>query len=182
MDTSTNFLYGESISCLIYPERAEIAWAMTDVLRGIRLRLQMSKCLWLFRSQKWLDAVAVVHNFVDRHIDRTYKEIQDSTKSKIVDAQSPSKEAENERSDLLWSMANNLKNDKEALRSQMLLLFVPNNDTTSIFISNNFWNLARYPNVYAKVREEVLSYGDAPLTYETLRSMKYLESVLNESK
>jgi cytochrome P450 monooxygenase len=65
----------------------------------------------------------------------------------------------------------------------MLLLFVPNNDTTSIFISNVFWNLARFPEVYAKVREEVLSIGeDAPLTYEALRSMKYLDAVLNESE
>jgi cytochrome P450 monooxygenase len=33
------------------------------------------------------------------------------------------------------------------------------------------------------VREEVLSIGeDAPLTYEALRSMKYLDAVLNESE
>jgi cytochrome P450 monooxygenase len=66
---------------------------------------------------------------------------------------------------------------------EMLLLFVPNNDTTSIFVSNVFWNLARYPDVYAKVREEVLSVGeDTPLVYECLKGMKYLEAVLNESE
>lgn len=170
------------MNSLTYPERAEIAWAMTDVLRGIRLRLQMTKGLWLLRNQKWLDAVALVHKFVDKHIGKAYEEMRDLSKSKVVEAQGSSTEAETERSDLLWSMVNNLKDDKEALRSQILLLFVPNNDTTSIFVSNVVWNLARHPECYAKVREEVLSHGDVPLTYETLRSMKYLDAVLNESK
>ena len=52
-------------------------------------------------------------------------------------------------------MVGNLPEDRERLRSEMLLLFVPNNDTTSIFISNVFWNMARHPEVYQKVREEV---------------------------
>jgi len=79
-------------------------------------------------------------------------------------------------------MVGNLPEDRERLRSEMLLLFVPNNDTTSIFISNVFWNLARLPKVYAKVREEVLAVGkDTPLTYEILRTLKYLEAVLNET-
>lgn len=128
------------MNSLTYPERAEIAWAMTDVLRGIRLRLQMTKGLWLLRNQKWLDAVALVHKFVDKHIGKAYEEMRDLSKSKVVEAQGSSTEAETERSDLLWSMVNNLKDDKEALRSQILLLFVPNNDTTSIFVSNVVWN------------------------------------------
>ena len=80
-------------------------------------------------------------------------------------------------------MVGNLPEDRERLRSEMLLLFLPNNDTTSIFISNVFWNMARHPEVYRKVREEVLAVGeDTPLTYETLRTMKYLDAVLNESR
>lgn len=151
---------------------------MVDVLRGARLRLQMSKFLWLFRSQKWLDAVAVVQEFVDRHIDRTFQEMEGSKTSKT----DPASAVENERSDLMWSMAQRLKHDRADLRSQMLLFFVPNNDTTSIFISNVFWNLARRPDVWAKVREEVLDVGSAPLTFERLRAMKYLNSVMNESR
>ena len=146
------------MNCLTYPERAEIAWGMTDLLRGIRLRLQMTKGLWLFRNQKWLDAVTLVHRFVDKHIDKAYEEMQKLSKSKLLDAQDSSTESEKERPDLLWSMVNNLNDDKEALRSQILLLFVPNNDTTSIFVSNVVWNLARHPECYAEVREEFLSF------------------------
>jgi cytochrome P450 monooxygenase len=126
-----------------------------------------------------------VHDFIDRQIDRAYKERAE--KETGSDASNPglSQNAvtKSERTDLLWTMVGNVPKDRERLRSEMLLLFVPNNDTTSIFISNVFWNLARFPHVYAKVREEVLAIGeDAPLTYETLRAMKYMEAVLNESK
>ncbi|KAI0911298.1 cytochrome P450 [Ustulina deusta] len=184
LDTSSHFLFGESINCLLYPERAEIAWAMTDVLRGLRLRLQMSKWLWMFRWKPWFDAIDLVHDFIDRQVDRAYQERAEKDKGNDA-AQKDSSfgvELKAERTDLLWSMVGNVPEDRERLRSEMLLLFVPNNDTTSIFISNVFWNLARFPDVYAKVREEVLSLGeDTRLTYEVLRSMKYLEGVLNET-
>ena len=158
---------------MLYPERAEIAWAMTDVLRGLRLRLQLSKWLWLSKWKTWNAAIEVVHEFIDNKIDKTYKE----------KAEKVTKSSKPERTDLLWTMVGNLPEDRERLRSEMLLLFVPNNDTTSIFISNVFWNMARHPEVYRKVREEVLAVGeDTPLTYETLRTMKYLDAVLNESK
>ena len=154
---------------------------MTDVLRGLRLRLQMSKWLWLGRWKTWNAAIEIVHEFIDRQIDKAYKEKAERvTRQNSGDS---SLDNEPERTDLLWNMVGNLPEDRERLRSEMLLLFVPNNDTTSIFISNVFWNLARFPRVYAKVREEVLAIGeDTPLTYETLRAMKYLDAVLNESK
>lgn len=157
---------------------------MADVLRGLRLRLQMSKWIWLFKSQKWTDAVKIVHDFVDGHLDKAFKEIDEREKSSASSPdQSSVVEMQPERTDLLWSLAQKLRDDREGLRSHLCILFVPNNDTTSIFVSNVFWNLARHPDIYAKVREEVLSYGeDAPLTYECLRSMKYMNAVFNESK
>jgi cytochrome P450 monooxygenase len=72
--------------------------------------------------------------------------------------------------------------DEEELRSQLCLVFVPNNDTTSIFISNCIWHLARDHEAWQKLRKEVLDYGDQPITFESLRSMPYLNGVLNESK
>lgn len=77
LDTTTEFLFGESIGSLEHPERASLCWAMVDVLRGLRLRLQWYKYLFLFRHQSWLDAVAVVHDFLNRHLDRTWRELEE---------------------------------------------------------------------------------------------------------
>ena len=177
LDTSTEFLYGESLNSLGDPENAEVAWAMVQVLRGVRLRLQLNRFLFLYRDKEWFNAVARVHEFVDGHID---KALQEQKSRKSADTGSITA-TESQRSDLLWDMAKNLK-DKKALRSQILAVFIPSNDTTSIFISNIFYALARNPDVWAKLREEVTSLGSAPLTFELLRGMKYLNWVLNESK
>lgn len=160
---------------------------MTDVLRMLRFRLMMVRWLWLFRHKAWFDAIDVVHKYVDRHIDKAYADL--AKKQAAADGANGGKgpttavKETPERTDLLWSMVGILGTDRERLRSEMLILFAPNNDTTSILISNVFWNFALHPDIYAKVREEVLSQGpDAPLTYEYLKSLKYLVAVLNESK
>lgn len=186
LDTTTEFLFGESIGSLEHPERASLCWAMVDVLRGLRLRLQWYKYLFLFRHQSWLDAVAVVHDFLNRHLDRTWRELEEKEEKERANEDKRSRGetavAERaERTDLLWSMAGQLR-DKEALRSQLCLIFVPNNDTTSIFISHILWNLARRPDIYARCRAEVLAHGDAELSFEALRSMKYLNAVMMESE
>ena len=158
------------------PENAGVAWAMVDVMRGIRLRLQMNRFLFLYNDKSWFDAVAQVHRFVDGHIDRTLKQLRDSKTSESL-----TKTTEHARDDLLWVMAKQLQN-KEALRSQILAVFVPSNDTTSILISNAFYALARHPKAWQKLREEVQSLGGAKLTFETLKSLRYLNWVLNESE
>lgn len=149
---------------------------MVDVMRGVRLRLQMNKFLFLYNDKTWFDAVALVHRFVDGHIEKTLKQLQDSKT-----ANHSTKTTEDERNDLLWVMAKQLQ-DKKALRSQILAVFVPSNDTTSILISNAFYALARQPKIWEKLREEVESIGSASLDFESLRSLRYLNWVLNESE
>jgi cytochrome P450 monooxygenase len=164
------------MDAMAYPDRAKIAWTMMDVLRGGRLRAQSHRFMWAFNWNWWLNAVDEVHAFVNPHIRATFKEIDE--REKRIKEGLPVRP---ERTDLLWSMASNLR-DEELLRSQLCLIIVPNNDTTSIFISNCIWYLARHPDAWEKLRQEVAALGDAPLTFEILRNMKYLNGVLNESK
>jgi cytochrome P450 monooxygenase len=78
--------------------------------------------------------------------------------------------------------------DYEDLRSQLALLLVPNNDTTSIFISNALWHLARHPDAWARCREEVLTSVQGgedeavgQLSFSTLRGLKFLNACLDET-
>jgi cytochrome P450 monooxygenase len=137
----------------------------------------MSKLLFLHHDQKWLDAVALVHNFIDGHIETTFNQLEQKKAAK----EDSKALLEQERTDLLWDMAQRLP-DKLAVRSQILAVFVPSNDTTSIHIANIFFALARHPHAWAKCREEVLALGSAPLTFEILRGLKYVNWVINESK
>jgi cytochrome P450 monooxygenase len=125
----------------------------------------------------------VVHDYLNKHIDNTFKELEEMEAIEALEKGKHPEEMEEstKRTDLLWSMASRLR-DKVALRSQPCLIFVPNNDTTSIFISHVLWNLARHPDVYAKCHAEIKALGDSELTFETLRGLKYLKAVLDESK
>nr|A0A482NAF7.1 RecName: Full=Cytochrome P450 monooxygenase iccC; AltName: Full=Ilicicolin H biosynthesis cluster protein C [Talaromyces variabilis]QBQ83705.1 ring expansion P450 [Talaromyces variabilis] len=176
LDLTTEFIFGESMGSLAHPERADIAWTMLDVLRGGRLRAQMHRFMWARDWTWWLKAVYKVHDYVNPYIRSTLKELAE--REERIKQGLP---VGPERTDLVWSMATHLR-DEELLRSQLCLIIVPNNDTTSIFISNCLWHLARHPEVWKKLREEVFALGEeTPLTFEILRNMKYLNGVLNET-
>ncbi|RAH76894.1 cytochrome P450 [Aspergillus japonicus CBS 114.51] len=175
LDVTTNFIFGAPMDALTHPERARVTWAMLDVLRGNRLRLQMYKVMNLIDWSWWLRAIKIVHAYMDEHLDRVYADIAERERRIAA-----GEDVGPERLDLLWYMAKHCP-ERAELRSQLSLLFVPNNDTTSIFTGNVVWHLARNPAAWAKVRAEVLAHGDAPLTFEALRGMKYLNACINET-
>ncbi|KAM0342045.1 hypothetical protein ACHAPU_009773 [Fusarium lateritium] len=175
LDLTSEFIFGESMGSMDNPERADITWSMLTVLRGGRLRIQFYRFLWAFNWNWWLEAVYKVHDFVNVHIRSTYAEIEERKR-----LMAEGKEVGPERTDLLWFMASNVPEEEE-LRSQLCLVFVPNNDTTSIFISNCLWHLARHPDAWKKLREEVLACGEEQPTFESLRHMTYLNGVMNET-
>lgn len=170
------------MGALTHPAKAKITWAMLDVLRGSRQRMQLVRIIKYINWDWWLSAVQEVHDFVDGHITDAYKEIEER-KVQIAAGE----EVGPERQDLLWYMASH-DSDHEDLRSQLSLLLVPNNDTTSIFISNTIWHLARNPDAWAKCREEVIGLVGSDveeavpkLTFSALRSMKFLNACLDET-
>lgn len=175
LDVSTIVFFGENLDSLNHPERVKVTEAMLDIQRGARVRLVFSKLRWLMPMKWWFEAIAYVHQFLDSHVKKTYQEIEE--REKRVKA---GLEVEPERTDLLWNMALNLRDDVVGLRSNIALIFAPNGDPTNSYITNAIWQLARHPAAWEKVREEVLAHGDAPLTFTALRNMKYLMAVLNE--
>lgn len=87
---------------------------------------------------------------------------------------------ENRRYLLLNEMVKQTQ-DKLDLRSQILAVFMPSRDTTAFLVSNVFHVLARKPYIWAKLRKEIFSFEAQPLTFELLKSMRYLQWVINES-
>ncbi|QGI68450.1 hypothetical protein CEK27_012421 [Fusarium fujikuroi] len=176
LDIATEFIFGDSTEALVYPERAKIANTMLDVLDGGRLRAQLNRLMFLRDWTPWLKSVEEIHAFVTPPIQETIKEKHEREK-KIKEGAT---NLEPERTDLLWTMVQNLE-DVEELRSQICLILVANIDTTSVFISNCVWWLARYPDVWDKIRQEVHELGDISMNFSVLRNMKYLNCVMNET-
>ena len=142
---------------------------------GYRVRLG-KRFAFLHRDKKWLEAVRVVHEYVDRFIDNAIKQLQSKTAESSVTSPELGK-----RYILLTEMARQIQ-DKEELRSQVLSIFLPGFDASVFAMSNVFHILARRPDVWDKLRKEIASLGSKSLSFEGIKSLKYLQWVLNESE
>jgi cytochrome P450 len=72
--------------------------------------------------------------------------------------------------------------DPKVIRDQVVSVLLAGRDTTAATLSWTFYELSRYPKVYAKLRKEILQTvgpTQAP-TYEHLKNMTYLKHTLNE--
>ncbi|TDL23414.1 cytochrome P450 monooxygenase CYP63 [Rickenella mellea] len=73
--------------------------------------------------------------------------------------------------------------DVDLIRDELLSILLASRDTTSCLLTFVTYFMAMYPDVAKRLRDEVLeSHGTntAP-TYESLRSLKYMRAVLNET-
>ena len=72
--------------------------------------------------------------------------------------------------------------DHNDIRNQLLYVFLPAHGATGVALTNVFFNLARDPSCYAKLRQEILDAREqATWTCERLESLKYLQYVINET-
>lgn len=114
-------------------------------------------------SQAYEEVYQVVDSFIARAIQRNASGKHDGARQTIlVD------EMLKETDDRLY------------LRYQLLHVFVGARDTPAVAVSDVFFQLARLPEVWGKLRAEVLAIRE-PLSFELFKSMKYLQNVLRES-
>jgi cytochrome P450 len=177
LDINTDFIFGESLDSMKDPARGKFALNMVTALKGARLRTQSHRFLWAFNWNWWITAIEEIHEYVGGHILATFAEMD--RRDELV---KQGKEVGPEPPHLLWTMAKQMRGDLVGLRSQVCLIIVPTNDTTSMFIAHCIWHLARNPDSWQKLREEINGLGaDAPLTFDVLRNLPYLNGVMNES-
>lgn len=112
---------------------------------------------------------------------RVFKYINDFI-SVSLDKEREADEAANSGLNVLQGLAA-LTTDRKQLRDQILHILVASRDTTACLLSNLFFVLSRKPQVYEKLRREVLSAaGTEPATSNQLNSMQYLKWCVQECK
>jgi len=70
--------------------------------------------------------------------------------------------------------------DCEVLRDQILSMLLAARDTTASLLSSMFFQLARHPEVYAKLRAEITTLQGRLPTGDDLKEMKYLKWCIDE--
>lgn len=180
LDSSTEFLFGKSADSLLPDDpnnSAAFLQYFNAALAGVgkrRLAGKLSPIKFAF-DKSWKEAYTSVHSWVDVHVQRALAETSvqtghDSENEKQV----PS------RYILLNEMAKQTR-DPIDLRFQILNVFLPGRDTTSILVANVLFHLARNTEIWSELRAESMALGDTLITFEVLKSLKFFRWVINET-
>ncbi|KZV93250.1 cytochrome P450 monooxygenase pc-3 [Exidia glandulosa HHB12029] len=194
LDSSTEFLFGNSVDSmsadLAYPHNMQpplgyqrkktssddFVQAFEDAKRVVATRLRLGG-FWplaeMFRnpSQKPME-------IIDAYIDPI---LQVALEKKRLLKGSPTP-TEKDASTLLDHLVEYTE-DQKVIKDEIMNIMVAGRDTTMATLTFAVYLLAEHPHVLARLREEILgkfSTNQLP-TYDSLRDLKYLRAVLNET-
>ncbi|KAL9083351.1 MAG: hypothetical protein Q9165_008551 [Trypethelium subeluteriae] len=176
LDASTEFLFGEALGTLkengLSNESDDFLQAYNYGQYVLGKRLHLPKWNFLTVDKRFRRSCRVAHAFVDERIARAQLALRDyQGRDKVRER---------------YILARDLVSqtiDAEDARNQLLNIFLPAHEAVGVALTNTFFNLARNPEVFTKLRQEVLKAGaeDRPWTFERLKGIKYLQYVINES-
>lgn len=172
LDSATEFLLGKSVGSLHIP-RQEFADAFGEVQRIQNLIARAGPVNKLVPRGNFRKGLKVINEFVDQYIDRVLTMSPEEIDSKTKHSEGYT---------FLHALAG-FTRDRAMLRDQLVAVLLAGRDTTASTLSWTFYELARHPEAFKKLREEIISTlgTDQLPTYEDLKNMKYLQWVMNET-
>ena len=176
LDSSTDFLFGESVSSLLPTNASSSAKAFLAAFnygqKGVGHRMQLPQFNIFTRDRKFWASCKTAQDFVDGFVDKALMHHSDGKES--------------DRYILAYELAKESK-DRIDIRNQLLNIFMPAHDASAVALTNIFFHLARNPPVWTKLREEALgkdvtaNTGSGEITWERLKSLNCLQHVISET-
>ena len=132
----------------------------------------------LIPNKKWRDDIKFVQQFVGEYVQDAVRKskawaTQQERNSQPDDA--------NTRYVFLDELAKTGYPEKRIL-DELMNVLLAGRDTTASLLSHLFFILARRPDVFNKLRTEVMEVGHQRPSFEQIKSMKYLQYCLNEGQ
>lgn len=198
VDTATKFLFGESVETQMsaatggtgkmtsaavslateFGSELNFADALSEAQLWITQRIRLQGLHWLIPSKRGRMSNAFVRKYAAHYVQlalQSASETKTSTESSSSGAYS-----------LLETLIESTR-DPDELRDQILGLLLAGRDTTASLLSWTALLLARHPDEFSKLRAIVLQHfgpytADASnITFETLKSCRYLQFTLREA-
>ncbi|KAG0645181.1 Cytochrome P450 monooxygenase himC [Hyphodiscus hymeniophilus] len=179
IDSATEFLFGTSSNVLGTGEDTvkgeKFADAFGYVTDRIGFKNRIGKLGVLFPDPKWKTSVEYVHEYVQKYVQdaATKRKLHVAEKGKADDEQA-------ERYVFLNELAKTGYGEKK-IQDELLNILLAGRDTTASLLSFLWHIFARRPDVFDKVRAEVLKLGSDSPTFEQVKDMKYLQYCMNET-
>ncbi|KAH8899651.1 cytochrome P450 [Thozetella sp. PMI_491] len=172
LDVTTDFLLGNSVNSLGNPKH-EFVSAFQEVQRIQMLLTILVPIERYIPRFKYRRGIHVLERFIEPYIQRTLMLTPDELEKLS-------------KSDKDFTFLHNIARytrDPKVIRDQLMAVLIAGRDTTAATLSWTIYELANYPGVLRKLRNEILATvgpSRAP-TYEDLKNMTYLTHTLNET-
>lgn len=175
MDSATQFLFGKSTNTLIphmaHKNSDRFSDAFTYTTQAMAKDFRTARLNRYIPDRKRAEDTEFIRQFADQIVQEALAK-QSSVEKEATDTQ--------QQYTFLYELLKTTR-DPYVLRSETLNLLLAGRDTTASLLSHTFFQLARRPDVWARLHEEIADlHGEAP-DYETLKGIKYVKWVLNES-
>ncbi|EGW33967.1 CYP52A18 [Spathaspora passalidarum NRRL Y-27907] len=183
VDSATEFLFGESVGSLRdesvgysskeldFAGRADFAAKFNKAQMYLSTRSLLQKMYWLVNNKKFRECIKAVHEFSDHYVKMALDASPEEIEKQVGYV-------------FLYELVKQTR-DPKVLRDQSLNILLAGRDTTAGLLSFVFFEMARNPDMWSRLREEIIShFGDSEveqITFENLKKCEYLKAVLNES-
>lgn len=115
-------------------------------------------------DKKFVEACKTVKKYADQFVDRALA----------------GKGHDDGRYTLLYELAKATR-DPIQIRDELLNILAAGRDAMASMLGSTMWILARRPDIWEKLRAEVNTLDGEKPDYDSLRQLKYLRHILNES-
>lgn len=186
VDTATEFLFGHSVHGLLdasigehreeaFEGQFEFTEAFNRAQAVLSSRAWLQKWYWLMSPPQFHKDNKIVHNFADYYVKKALAmneaEIEKKSEGGYI---------------FLYELVKQTR-DPQVLRDQLLNIMIAGRDTTAGLMSFCFYELAKRPDVWAKLKAEVYEkFGlgkdvrSEEINFESLKKCTYLKYFINE--
>lgn len=199
LDVATEFLVGRSVNsqltaladATLIKERSHLDTSspsdeanfcdgLARAQETVMWRIRLQGLYWLMDSKAFREACAMCRRFIDHYVA-----IALDPKRLAAEKVAREKDGSKEKYVLLDALAENTKDPIE-LRDQLLQILLAGRDTTATLLAFTFSELAKHPEVWKKLRAEVLRVlgteeQGQEMTFAKLKSCRYLQYTINET-
>lgn len=182
LDTATEFLFNHSSNSLrVFGEEDEdnediiFGKAFNFAQDDAAVRLRLGFIDRFRKNKKGKEAIRICHAYIDKFVDDAMRF------RKEMDEERKAGSSNEERYYFIQALAKQTT-DKKRIRDELINILLAGRDTTASLLSNLFFDLAKRPDIYAKLRDEIAPLNGQAPTYEQLRNFKYVKYCLNECK
>lgn len=188
-DAATDFLLGESVSTLRdesigydpklmdMEEKGNFDESFSFLQKYVVLRASLLDFYWVANSRAFRHHVNVCHSFTQYFVDKALQLRPEELEKKSREGYT-----------FMYELVKDNR-DPVVLRDQILNLMLAGRSTTGSLLLSTFFELARNPPVWEKLKDEIRQHfgtGEtkeelALITFENLKRCTYLRWVLNEA-